>query len=118
MVVCADPEHDGKLRVCTQADDRSGIVVISGAGDVEPGAVLKQPGPVADGAHPVAMIGRADVLADARFGGIKPGDELTRSTNPGHAMKVNDDARANRAVLGTARSEEGKGLVLVAIQRR
>lgn len=66
------------------------------------------------------MIGRAYVLADASFGEIRSGMPLTSSSTPGHAMRVGDKARAIGAVLGTALSglKEGRGLVLVAIQRR
>ena len=37
--------------------------------------------------------GRVYCLADARFGAIKPGDLLTTSGTPGHAMKVADHDR-------------------------
>ena len=120
MVVCPDPENDGKLRLSAREYDRSAIGVVSGAGGIRTGLLLHQPGSAAEGDLAVAMTGRVYVQADASFGAIKPGDELTSSANPGHAMKVTDDARANRAVLGTALStlKSGKGLVLVALQRR
>ena len=93
---------------------------MSGAGGIVPATLLRQEGTVADGTHPVAMLGRVYVLTDARLAPIKPGDELTSSTTPGHAMKATDDARANRAVLGTALTSlpSGRGLVLIALQRR
>ena len=118
-LVCADPLHEGRLRVTDQPYDESLIGAISGAGGIRPGLVLHQDG-VATGDHNVAMIGRAYVLADAAFGAIKPGMSLTTSSTPGHAMRVGDKARAIGAVLGTALSglKEGRGLVLVAIQRR
>jgi hypothetical protein len=104
---------------CPSRNGHSLIGVVSGAGGLEPGLVLHQSG-VADGAHPVAMVGRAYVLADAAFGAIEPGTALTTSSTRGHAMKAGDKTQAIGAVLGTALSslEEGKGLVLVAIQRR
>ena len=120
MVVCPDPENEGKLHVCAREYDRSAIGVLSGAGGINTGLVLHQPGTAADGEQPVAMTGRVYVWADASLGAIKPGDELTSSATRGHAMKATDDTRANRAVLGTALTslKQGRGLVLTALQRR
>ncbi|MGH7601154.1 MAG: hypothetical protein ACREOI_32760 [bacterium] len=57
-------------------------------------------------------------LATAANGPIKPGDLLTTSDVPGHAMKATDHERAYGAVIGKAMStlESGEGLVLVLIQ--
>ena len=51
------------------------------------------------------------------FGGIKPGDLLTTSDTPGHAMKVGDHTQAQGAILGKAMTglKQGKGLVLVLV---
>ena len=48
---------------------------------------------------------------------IEPGDLLTASDTPGHAMKVTDYTKAHGAILGKAMSslESGKGLVLVLV---
>jgi len=50
-------------------------------------------------------------------GGIKPGDLLTTSDVPGHAMKATDFVRWQGAVIGKAMSalESGEGLVLVLV---
>ena len=71
----------------------------------------------ADGSHPVALTGRVYCWADASNGSIQPGDLLTTSDIPGHAMKVTDYARAQGAIIGKAMSslEEGEGLVLVLV---
>ena len=85
---------------------------------VRPGLVLGQKGSVADGAQPVASVGRVYVWCDADSGGsIQGGDLLTTSATPGHAMKVSDHSRANGAVLGKALSslQGGRGLVLVLV---
>jgi hypothetical protein len=57
------------------------------------------------------------VRADASQGAIKPGDLLTTSAIPGHAMKVTDHLRAQGAILGKAMSalKQGQGLVLVLV---
>jgi hypothetical protein len=57
------------------------------------------------------------VNADAGFGPITPGDLLTTSDTPGHAMKVADPGRAQGAILGKAMTAltEGRGMVLVLV---
>jgi hypothetical protein len=54
---------------------------------------------------------------DASGGAIEPGDMLTTSDTPGHAMKVTDYPRAQGAIIGKAMTslEEGRGLVLVLV---
>jgi hypothetical protein len=116
-VVSIDPSRTGGLRVTDQAYDRLVAGIVSGAGGVSPGMVMGQTGTVADGAHPVAMSGRVYCLADATIGAIQPGDLLTTSETPGHAMKVSDYDRAQGATIGKAMSAlpEGRGLVLVLV---
>ena len=65
----------------------------------------------------MALSGRVYVLADASGGAIKPGDLLTTSTTPGHAMRVTDHNKAQGAILGKAMSalNDGKGMVLVLV---
>jgi hypothetical protein len=72
---------------------------------------------VFEGDHHVALSGRVFVKADASAGPIRPGDLLTTSAVPGHAMKVADHDRAQGAVLGKAMTglESGTGLVLVLV---
>jgi hypothetical protein len=117
MVVSIDPENPGDLVVSNQSYDRRVAGIISGAGGVEPGMLMGQQGSEADGANPVALSGRVYVRADASKGPIKPGDLLTTSDIPGHAMKVADYSRAQGATLGKAMSslESGRGLVLVLV---
>lgn len=117
MVVCIDPSKPGALAVSRQAYDRKVAGILSGAGGVEPGMRMGQDGSAADGEHPVALTGRVYCLADASHGSIEPGDLLTTSRTPGHAMKVSDHQRAQGAVIGKAMSslETGQGLVLVLV---
>ena len=90
--------------------------MISGANGINPGIALHQEGAL-EGGQNVALTGRVYVLADATQGAIEPGDLLTTSSTPGHAMKVTDHARAQGAVLGKAMTNlaEGKGVVLVLV---
>ncbi len=118
MVVCIDPAHPGQLVVSTKPYDRTVAGVLSGAGGVRTGMLMGQQGTPADGQHAVALTGRVYVLADATALAIEPGDLLTTSAVPGHAMKVADAAQAPGATLGKAmtRLERGqRGLVLVLV---
>jgi hypothetical protein len=117
MVVAIAPEHPGHLRLAAGAYDRTVVGVVSGANGVNPGLIMQQEGSVAAGSQPVALSGRVYVWADASYGAIQPGDLLTTSSTPGHAMKVTDFSRAQGAILGKAMSglEEGRGLVLVLV---
>ncbi|HEY3244697.1 MAG TPA: hypothetical protein VGM03_15255 [Phycisphaerae bacterium] len=118
MVVCIDAQHPGKVTLCTKAYDRTVAGVISGAGGVRPGMLMGQSDTLADGSHPVALTGRVYVHCDVRQHAIEPGDLLTTSDKPGHAMKVMDHARAPGAIIGkamTALPEGETGLVLVLV---
>jgi hypothetical protein len=91
--------------------------IISGAGGVKPGMTMSQTGSIADGNHPVALSGRVYCWADASSGPIEPGDLLTSSNIPGHAMKVTNHTKAQGAIIGKAMTglKDGKGLVLVLV---
>jgi len=117
MVVCIDSKNPGKLAVSEKAYDHTVAGIISGAGGIETGMLMGQKASVADGAYPVALTGRVYVLADATNGPIEPGDLLTTSDIPGHAMKVTSFDKAHGATLGKAMTSlsEGRGLVLVLV---
>lgn len=116
-VVSIDPHSPGDLRLSDRAHDRRVAGIISGAGGVKPGMLMGQRGTEADGQHPVALTGRVYCKVDARYGAIEPGDLLTTSDTPGHAMKVTDPAQATGAILGKAMSalDQGTGMVLVLV---
>jgi len=117
MLVAIDPDQAGELRLSTQAYDRTVAGIISGAGGVRTGMTLQQKGTLADGDHPVALTGRVWCYVDAEASAVAPGDLLTTSDVPGHAMKVTDHARAQGAIVGKAmtRLDHGRGLVLVLV---
>lgn len=117
MVVSIDPEHPGQLRVPAKAYDRTVAGIVSGANGLNPGLTLKQKGSTADGTFPVALTGRVYCWADASNGSIQPGDLLTTSNIPGHAMKVTDYPKAQGAIIGKAMAslKTGRGLVLVLV---
>jgi len=115
-VVVIDEDHPGKLRRSTQAYDKKAAGIVSGANGIRPGISMVQEDKLEAGEN-VALSGRVYVQADSVYGAIKPGDLLTTSDTPGHAMKVTEHAKAQGAILGKAMSglKEGKGMVLVLV---
>jgi len=117
MLVVIDPENPGQLKLSKGAYDRTVAGVVSGANGITPGVTMKQEGTDADGTVPVALSGRVYAWADASHGAIEPGDLLTTSDTPGHAMKVADHEKANGTIIGKSMTslKEGRGLVLVLV---
>jgi hypothetical protein len=117
MLLCIDPAQPGNLIPSHTPYDRTVAGVLSGAGGVRPGMLMGQAGSIANGKHPVALTGRVFCLAEASNGMIQPGDLLTTSGTPGHAMKATDHVRAQGAIIGKAMTPltKGRGLVLILI---
>jgi hypothetical protein len=114
-VVVIDEENPGHLKMSEQPYDSRVAGIVSGANGVNSAIKMEQLG--VEGGQSVALSGRVYALADASEAPIKPGDLLTTSSVPGHAMKVTDHGRAQGAVLGKAMTglKEGRGLVLVLV---
>ncbi len=120
-VVTIAEDDTGTLELSRSAYNTCVAGIVSGANGINPGICLSQEGVNADGQHKVALSGRVYCMADASLGEIKPGDLLTTSDTPGHAMKVRDQSRSQGAILGKAmsrlaRGEKGHVLVLVTLQ--
>jgi len=117
MLVAIDPDNPGALRMTESAYDRTVAGIVSGANGIKPGVTLKQEGTSAAGNIPVALTGRVYCMADASKGAIKPGDLLTSSDIPGHAMKVADYTKAQGSIVGKAMTglDSGTGMVLVLV---
>ncbi len=115
-VVVIDKEHPGELKLSSRAYDKTVAGIVSGANGINPGIALHQEGAL-DGGQNVALSGRVYVQADAANGAIEPGDLLTTSATPGHAMKVTDPARAQGAIIGKAMAAlaRGRGMVLTLV---
>jgi len=114
--VIIDAENPGHLTISSQPYDRRVAGIVSGAGGINSGLTLSQQGVIDEGQN-IALSGRVYVLATASNGAIKPGDLLTTSSIPGHAMKATDRKRSHGAIIGKAMEclEEGEGLVLVLV---
>jgi hypothetical protein len=116
-VVEIDPDNPGHLRKARGAYNTRVAGVVAGANGLSKGIILGN----LEGSEnhtPIAMSGRVWVYADATHEAIEPGDLLTTSDTPGHAMKASDPTRAHGTVIGKAmtRLEKGKtGMVLVLV---
>lgn len=116
-VVVIDPDRPGELTISTRPYDVRVAGVVSGAGGVRPGLHMGQTG-IATGDTPVALTGRVHVLCSGENGAIRPGDLLTSSSTPGHAMRATDPGRSFGTVIGkamTSLAEGETGLVLVLV---
>lgn len=115
-VVVIDDKNSGKLKLSSTPYDSKVAGIISGAGGINPGLTLTQAG-MSEGGQNVALTGRVYVLATSNNGPIKPGDLLTTSDIPGHAMKATDIEHRSGTTVGKAMSslEVGDGLVLVLV---
>jgi hypothetical protein len=110
---------DGRLTLCNRPYDSRLAGVVSGAGDHRPGIILHRT-TSSRARAPLTLIGKTFCKVDAGQSAIKPGDLLTTSTTPGHAMKAHDHTKAVGAVVGKALAglEEGSGLIPILVSPR
>jgi hypothetical protein len=115
-VVVIDEQKAGQLKMSHQAYDTKVAGIVSGANGIKPGISLSQQEMV-EGGQNVALSGRVYALADASIAPIEPGDLLTTSSTPGHAMKLTNRSKGQGAILGKAMSslKYGRGTVLVLV---
>ncbi len=115
-IVVIDEKNPGHLKSSYEPYDKKVAGIVSGAGGVNPGITMSQQNVLGGGVE-IALSGRAFALADASYGAIVPGDLLTTSGTPGHAMRVSDNRLAPGSVIGKAMTplREGTGLVLVLV---
>jgi hypothetical protein len=116
-VLVIDSETPGELAVSSRPYDRRVAGIVAGGQGLGSGVRLGTDQFDCD----VALAGRVYCNVDARTQAIEPGDLLTTSAIPGHAMKVTDYGRAQGAILGKAmepmpRGQRGQILVLVTLQ--
>jgi len=116
-VMVIDPVNKGSLTISAQPYDCKVAGIITGANGFESGVRLGSRGEDG-GDHAVALAGRVYCSVDTKYGDIEPGDLLTTSPTPGHAMIVKDFSKAQGAILGKAMeglSGGGKGQILVLV---
>jgi hypothetical protein len=115
-VMIIDEQIPGALRRSHRSYDKRVAGVLSGAGGLRAGVTLGHAG-FSGKAQNIALSGRVYALATTENGPIAPGDFLTTSTIPGHAMKATDQAKLHGAIIGKAMSSlhEDTGLVLVLV---
>jgi hypothetical protein len=103
--------------VCREAYDTKVAGIVAGANGVGSGVRLGTDRFDLD----VALAGRVYCRVEATQAGVAPGDLLTTSSIPGHAMKATDYELAQGAILGKAMESVEVGesrliLVLVTLQ--
>lgn len=116
-VLVIDAENPGELALSTRAYDRKVPGIVAGAKGL--GSGVRLGGDQFD--HDVALAGRVYCNVVATDQPIEPGNLLTTSDVPGHAMKALDQQRAQGAIIGKAMEPLAKGargqiLVLVMPQ--
>jgi hypothetical protein len=113
-VLVIDADHPGQLRLSDAPYDTKVSGIVAGARGLGSGVRLGGDRFDCD----VALAGRVYCNVEATEASVEPGDLLTTSSIPGHAMKVVDRVRAQGAILGKAmqRLEKGtKGQILVLV---
>ena len=115
--------EQSSLQPCNMEYDRKVAGIISGAVGYRPAIILDRKKTVENqemvARHrlPLALVGKVYCKVDARKSSIEIGDLLTTSDTKGHAMKVEDPAKAFGAVIGKALGsiKEGLGLIPVLV---
>ena len=88
-VMVIDESHPARLKISDTAYDCKVAGIVSGAGGINRGLTIQQGHMSKDHAH-VALAGCVYCKAEAISNPIQPGDLLTTSDVPGHAMKAAD----------------------------
>jgi hypothetical protein len=97
-VMEVDPEHVGSFRRTREPYS----VRVAGVISTQPGYLLGHDESCLDNGTrpPLALAGRVPVKVSLEGGAIRPGDLLTSSSTPGHAMKAREPWRGG--IIGTA----------------
>ena len=132
-VLVIDTERPGQMKLATTPADTAVFGIVAGdAGMVlgatppmrevdeseTPGDVEETTMDLADAEVPVSLSGVAVCKVDAGYGSIRPGDLLTTSPTPGHAMRTLEPAPGT--ILGKALEplDTGTGSIRVLVMLR
>jgi hypothetical protein len=97
--------EDGKLARSTQPYQEN----VAGVRATKPGLLGgAQDGADLTGKTPLAVVGVVPVKVTAENGSIKPGDKLTASSTPGHAMKARSHAEIGTVIGKALQKLDGK----------
>lgn len=101
----------GVADLCNRPYDHRALGVVSGAGEFRPALLLDRQG--GSTRRPIALMGKVFCQVDAGYDSISPGDLLTTSATPGHAMRASNATLALGAVIGKALAalKEGRGMI-------
>jgi hypothetical protein len=108
-VVVADPENAEHVVKATTAYDTRVVGIVS----TDPSIILSK----SEGNVPLALSGRVPVKVTDENGPIKPGDLLTTSNTPGHAMKCASREACQGSLVGKAlgKIEKGTGTIVAVV---
>lgn len=113
-VVEIDPEEEGSLRLCETANSR----LVAGVCSTDPGIKLGEENYRSAFDIPLALSGTVPCNVTDEGGIIMPGDLLTSSSTPGHAMKFDFKKHSETGtIIGKAleKHESGKGKIKILV---
>jgi len=122
-VLALDPDRPGVLRLARTASDPAVLGVAAGKAGMVLGAVgpdgsaESEPGDPSARAR-VALSGIVSCKVDAGYGAILPGDLLTSSPTPGHAMRADDPRPGTVVAKALQPLDSGTGTILVLVMLR
>jgi len=108
-------DDEGRLETCKKACDSRVVGVVSGAGDFRPAIIMGRDGS-AEVSAPIAMAGRVFCKVAAEDAPVAPGDLLTTSSVPGHAMRLPESGgNTCGCLIGKALEPIASGRALIPI---
>jgi hypothetical protein len=106
--------EDGKLTLCCEEYDVRAVGIATGAGPLRPGLTLEA-GRGSRKTVSIALVGTAYCWVDTKLCPVKPGDLLTTSSRPGHAMKALADRQHTGAIVGKSLASLHSGTALLPV---
>ena len=104
---------DDMVELSQKPYDRAVAGVVSGAGGYRPALVLDKRG--TGDRRALALSGKVWCMVDADSDPVHPGDLLTTSSTPGHAMRASDQRRGFGAIIGKALGSLTSGRALLPV---